>query len=81
MRAQGDEEIAVALSGLRENTQLLSPAYRAEYRAQSYWHVAEADVRWAPTADLGTKEQDALGFRCSFLVPPVPPQAPKSTRL
>ena len=79
MRAQGDDEIAVALSGLREHTRLLSPAFRAHFAAQSAWHTAEGEDD-DMSAD-GPGDHEPAGFRCSFLVPPVPPQAPRSTRL
>ena len=79
MRAQGDDEISVALSCLRAHTRLLSPAFRAHFAAQSAWHSAEAEDD-AMIID-GPGDHDPPGFRCSFLVPPVPPQAPRSTRL
>ena len=60
---QGEEELEVALTCLRNNEAALSHEYRAHFYGQSRWH---SEVR---------------GFRCSFIVPPVPAEKLKSVRV
>ena len=65
LRAQCEEEIDVAAGFLRTNEQALSAAFQADFYAGSKWH----------------NQGGRGGFRCSFLVPPVPPTRPKTVHL
>lgn len=64
LRAQGEEEIQVALAELSRNAEALATSFRADFLKSSRYH-----------------DHGATLFGCSFLVPPVPQQRPKSIRL